>query len=772
MAEKLQLNMENLIAQSQKKRRGKILPPPFVPYDWQAPIIKKMLDQILKGKSGLVIQPTATGKSTEAAFLARICTLLHGKRGLYLYSENEGLDQAGKNFRKVFGENDATFANLFGGKKDSLGEADIVFASFQSLNNHKKKLYKTFPKNFFDFKIINEAHHSEATTYKEVIEYFECPHIGMTGTPDRMDGKDIRNLYEEVLFEMLLEEAIALGRVAKIEYHIMSHGLSTQRLKKICKEVLEEGKRISIKQLNESIFVEMLEEETRKEIYRYALPIDRKPLQALVYCENTIHADRVYESFKKDGVKVERIHSKLSKSHNKDVMQAFRGGKIQFLVSVNKLNEDIDVPNVELIALLRATDSYNIWAQQIGRGLRKVKGKNKLIVLDFVANAERLILMQEIMRRIEKFAAEYIMQNDLQKNLLHVSGEGFDFFFTDKVVNMLKVIEAIRLGWYQTWQEAKNALLKYGFTGRRDYQKRYYQCDPRLPSNPNVVYPDFPGYPEFLGLEAHSGWKNVTGICKILSGYDVKRTNIYSFLKKYKAKKQHYKDLIFLQRKSPHFSPALTRLTIYHFKKKYFFISNGWKSIGDLEKEGVGGRAAIKSFVDIHEKNHLCVNLWNAGYFTKYYEPKFIEIIRVEFANRLINDDWVPISMFTLEKLTSLPSVRKFVDYFSKNHFGITKKVSFGLTLVHEYVNPAMARLMRYYFSKKKKSNLEGWAHIHELVRQGVASRKAIAYFVRSYRSVKPDWFQNFWRNGRSIEHFSPKLIKKIKAHFAKKKTK
>jgi superfamily II DNA or RNA helicase len=486
--------MENLIAQSQKKRRGKILPPPFVPYDWQTPIIKKMLDQILKGKSGLVIQPTATGKSTEAAFLARICALLHGKRGLYLYSENEGLDQAGKNFREVFGENHAIFANLFGGKKDSLTDADMVFASFQSLNHRKKKLYTTFPKNFFDYKIVNEAHHSEAVTYKEVIEYFECPHIGMTGTPDRMDGKDIRGLYEEVLFEMTLEEAITLGRVAKIEYHIMSHGLSTQRLKKICAEVLEEGKRISVKQLNENIFVEMLEEETKKEIYRYALPIDRKPLQTLVYCENTTHADRVYESFKKDGVKVERIHSKLSRSHNKDVMKAFREGRIQFLVSVNKLNEDIDVPNVELIALLRATDSYNIWAQQIGRGLRIFPGKNKLIVLDFVANAERLILVQEIMERVKEFATkEYTMRNDLEKGFMHVTGEGFDFSYSDQIVDVLKVLQVLREGSYPTWQEASIAAIALGVTDSIDYSKKY-KSDLRLHSFPYTFYPDFPGW--------------------------------------------------------------------------------------------------------------------------------------------------------------------------------------------------------------------------------------------------------------------------------------
>ena len=184
------------------KYLGKPLPPPFPPYDYQIPIIKKMISAILKGEHGLIIQPTATGKSVEASFVSRACILIHKMKGIYLYDENEGLDQARKRFELILGKNEVICANFFGyGKDYSVTEADMVFASFQSLNNHHEKWYQMFDPNHFDFIIVNEAHHGQAVTYKEVIDYFNCSKIGMTATPERMDNKDILEIFDTVLHD-------------------------------------------------------------------------------------------------------------------------------------------------------------------------------------------------------------------------------------------------------------------------------------------------------------------------------------------------------------------------------------------------------------------------------------------------------------------------------------------------------------------------------------------------------------------------------------------
>lgn len=427
---------------------GNIFPPPLKPYDYQVPIIKIMIETILAGKNGLVIQPTATGKSIEAAFVARASILLHGKRGIYLYDENEGLQQARQTFEYIFAQNDVKCANFFGyGKEHGLvDDADMVFASFQSLNNHHEKWYLTLDPTRFDFMIVNEAHGGQAITYKEVINYFQCSHIGMTATPDRMDGKDILEIFDDVIYEIPLEDAIVNGWVAQIEYHIKSHGLSTQKLKKICHEVLEEGKRISIKQLNETIFIDALDDEVFKEVYTYAFPTTGDPRQTLLFCENITHANRVAKRIRQDGHTVEAIHSHYGKGHNRKSMLHFREGKIQFLVSVNKLNEDIDVPNVEVAAFLRSTSSLTVFFQQLGRTLRKTLYKRKAIILDFVANVERIMIISDLMGRVKTAQEKFKLMNGLplQKDPLYVTGTGFEFMLTDEMVDMMKILDRLQ----------------------------------------------------------------------------------------------------------------------------------------------------------------------------------------------------------------------------------------------------------------------------------------------------------------------------------------
>ena len=492
-----------------KTRKKTIFPPPFLPYDWQSPIIKIMIDTILAGENGLVVQPTATGKSVEAAFTARSCTLLHNMRGLYLYDENEGLEQARKSFEHIFGKNEITCANFFGyGKDHSVDSADMVFASFQSLNNHHNKWYTMFNTTHFDFIIVNEAHCGQAVSYKEVIDYFNCPKIGMTATPERMDGKNVLEIFDKIIFEMSLEEAIVKGYVAGIEYHIKSHGLSTKKINDICREYLEEGKRVSINQLNETIFIDLLDDEVLKEIYSYAFPEDDDPRQTLIFCENIAHANRVGELLARDGKKFGVIHSKLGKGYNRSMMKQFRKETIQFLVSIDKLNEDIDVPNVQLAAFWRATDSKTVFLQQLGRSLRKHPKKEKAIILDFVGNCQRLIFVREMQERVLEFAKKEGLESLYENNTLNVSGNGFDFQFSDEIVDVMKMISAIREGYYKNWQEASKAAIALKIRSSTEYFLKY-RFDSKLPSDPDY-YLDFPGFKVFLGTLKYPTWQEAS----------------------------------------------------------------------------------------------------------------------------------------------------------------------------------------------------------------------------------------------------------------------
>lgn len=740
-----------------------------MPYDYQAPIIKKMVDQVLVGKNGLVIQPTATGKSVEAAFTARALAMLHSKRGLYLYDENEGLAQARLKFEEIFNGNPITCANFFGyGKDEEVKKADMVFASFQSFNNHHQKSYLKFEADHFDYMIVNEGHHAQAPTYKEVIDYFCCPKIGMTATPKRMDEKDIMEIFDEVIFEMLLDEAIAKGYVAQIEYHMLSHNLSTKRLGEICHDVLEEGKRISIKQLNESIFIEMLDEEMLKEVYTYAFPTELKPRQTLLFCENIVHAEHVLSLLQKDGCLVDVVHSKRSPGHNRNAMKHFRANKLQFLISVDKLNEDIDVPNVEVGVFLRSTDSENIFWQQLGRLLRKGRTKTKAIVLDFVANCERLMIVQDLVERIEKVVE--VEGLPFQKGALHVSGEGFDFSFSKQMIDVVKLIQRLREGIYQTWQEASEQIKNIGFTSGKDYMARYKKYDLRLPAQPYSFYSDFPGWPEYLSLKKDENWVSLTEFEKLVCSESEGRLVLKAYIDRYKDKHPDHFQKLFNKKSRKlldSYSPTLIRLVMLHIKKRNEFLSQGYKTAGDLDREKIADDKTIQTTANSLRNKfpHSFIQIWKYGKFIEHYGADLIEAIKQNIKNREVASDWVVLNKLSKEGLGSQVTLQRYVETISLRHPNAIKKIEGGHVHRRTFISLSFARLIRYKFSQKPFPK-EGWFDVQSMVNLKIAQRAVILEFVKDHRIKNPQWFDYPWVLNRYIEHYHPDLVQIIKNYF------
>jgi len=402
-------------------------------FDYQQKALNLLIEAFRTKIVALVVMATGLGKTIVAAFWAK-SELKKKRRGLFLCHENGILEQAMGEFRKVIG-NTAVFAPFFGVDKDkdfNADKADMVFASFQSYADWKI----VFPEDWFDFIIVDESHHGQAPTFKEVIQYFKPKKLlGITATPDRMDLKDIREIFGEEVVNYTLEEAIAKGWLTQVEYHILNDNLSHWKLKKIIKGILEEGQRVSVKQINESIFIKKRDEEIARTIQAYA----GSSKKAIIFCEKIEHA----ENFQSHLPGSLTYHSKVKGGgkENRRRLNAFRGGSLQYILAVDKFNEGIDVPDAELIVFLRCTDSKTIFYQQLGRGLRKIFSKEKVIVLDFVANCQRVAVIEEMAHRIKEFAGNNFILN---KDVLRVSGDNFDFIFNDKVLDILKVIQAIK----------------------------------------------------------------------------------------------------------------------------------------------------------------------------------------------------------------------------------------------------------------------------------------------------------------------------------------
>ncbi|MBU6321691.1 MAG: DEAD/DEAH box helicase family protein [Patescibacteria group bacterium] len=430
----------------------------------------------------LVVLATALGKMLASALI------WHGfrrGRGLFLVHDNGILDHAMQEYRKVYGRR----ARLvrFEGRPEAVRRADIVFSTFQMMGNHLHEL----PADTFDWMTVDEGHHSQATTYRTTIEHFTCPRLSITATPNRSDELDIRELFGEEVINISLEEAIARGWLPPIEYHVVTdEGFDEEALKRITEEVLKEGHRLSFDEINRRVFIRARDEKIAEIIEQYKE-------KTVIFCRNIDHVEH-FVGFLQSA---ETYHSDHSRDYNRDVLSRLRAGDTRRVLAVNAFNEGIDVPDVGLIVFYRTTESETIFRQQLGRGMRP--GKEKLIVLDFVGNLQRIQMLMAMVDKVKKLREE--LGPDVERGSgiggdgrLHVSGTGFDFVFSDAVVDLMSVLDRVQAEFYPTWQEAGQAALRIGIKTSYLYGDNYRK-DAKLPSDPNRVYADFPGWEAFFG---------------------------------------------------------------------------------------------------------------------------------------------------------------------------------------------------------------------------------------------------------------------------------
>ncbi len=392
-------------------------------YDYQEDSVARLNSRFKTGQNALMVMASGLGKTIVSAAWAKQ-HVLKG-RGLFLCHENGILEQALGEYRKVLGQKAAL--GLFHGFHKDLEEVDVLFASLQSM----QEWYQVFLSNEFHYVIVDESHHSQAPTFKEVIQYFNPKYLlGMTATPDRMDQRDIREIFGEEVVNIPLEYAIGQGWLTPIEYHLITDNLNTYTLRRLVEQATNEKKRISMRQLNETIFVQALAEKAAEIVRSY----NRK---AVIFCEGILHAEHFQQFFPDSRV----YHSRRTPGENRITLEAFRNGDLRNILVIDKFNEGIDIPDTELIVFMRCTDSKTVFHQQLGRGLRKKEGKDKVVVLDFVANAHRVAVVQDIVREV----AKNIPRPEIERNPLYISGRGFQFHFSKEQLDILEIIERMQL---------------------------------------------------------------------------------------------------------------------------------------------------------------------------------------------------------------------------------------------------------------------------------------------------------------------------------------
>ena len=352
----------------------------LAPYSHQKEILEdlKLERQEYKSYKNLVVAATGTGKTMVAAFDYKEQIKNGNKKLLFLAHRKEILEQSLYTFRNVL--KDQNFGELWVGN-DRPADKTHMFASVQTLNSCEN--YKEFSEDYFDYIVIDESHHASASTYLSIIDYYK-PQIllGLTATPERMDGNNILDYFNDrIASEIRLTDAIDRKLLSPFHYFGVtdSEDLSHLKWARGGYEVSElENVYTKSKQRVQVILDSM-------DIYLN----DIKTFKGVGFCVSIKHADFMAEAFNKVGIPSIALHSKMddAEAERNEAKAKLQKGEINCIFTVDLFNEGVDIPDIDTVLFLRPTESMTIFIQQLGRGLRLSEDKEALTVLDFVGQA-------------------------------------------------------------------------------------------------------------------------------------------------------------------------------------------------------------------------------------------------------------------------------------------------------------------------------------------------------------------------------------------------
>lgn len=457
----------------------------IVPYLYQENCLGCLADHRKKGESrASVVMATGLGKTVTVAFDAKRYFEHRAGKALYLCHMTDILYQARSEFEAIVGH-DKKFG-FFHGKKKDLDRVDFMFSSFDTMANW----LDLFDPQEFDYIVVDESHHSHAETYLATIQYFRPKFLlGITATPNRMDKKDISSIYGKPIFSLPLEEALGRGYLTPVDYRVLTDEIQTEKI------IATPERRWNISALNRHIFVPRRDEEIARIVASHTKEITDP--RTIVFCSSIKHCNHLLR-YLPDSL---AIHSKIPDKERDVRLEMFRQGMLSMVITVDCFNEGIDVPRANVIVFLRSTDSGTILLQQLGRGLRKSDGKDKVTVLDFVGNIQRIKSVQQMYERALEFIPKAKHGDSKKSSTLPISLDIGYVRFKEETISLTRLLEkVIRQEPYKTWEEAARSARKLGVRSSAQYLRRYKK-DPRLPSEPNVLYAGFPGWEKFLETE-------------------------------------------------------------------------------------------------------------------------------------------------------------------------------------------------------------------------------------------------------------------------------
>ncbi len=328
-------------------------------FDYQREMRDSVLEAFGSHNSVMCQMPTGTGKTHVLA--AVVSNYAKSKAVWVVAHRLELIEQI-----------ERTWAAFY---KDRRNAPEVRVLSIQWLARNWDKMADESPAMI----VIDEAHHALAETYQELFRrYPDAKKLGMTATPYRLSGKGFTDLFDILLQSKSIPEFIMAKRLSLFDYYAVPRDSKIRRRIALLKKRGADGD-YQTKELELSLNTPRNIEYLYNSLVRYA-----KGRKGIVYAINISHARAIADYYAAQGLRCCAIDCNTPAKERGEKIEAFRRGDIDVMVNVDIFSEGLDCPEVEFIQLARPTLSLAVYLQQIGRGLRKAKGKRFCVILDNV----------------------------------------------------------------------------------------------------------------------------------------------------------------------------------------------------------------------------------------------------------------------------------------------------------------------------------------------------------------------------------------------------
>lgn len=350
----------------------------------------------------LLVAATGTGKTVMAALDYKHLreTLGRDPRLLFVAHRKEILEQSLRVYQNVLV--DANFGELFFAEENP-DRWTHVFASVQSLT---PKALERFGPDHFDVIVIDEFHHGTSPTYRKILDHFR-PHelLGLTATPERMDGLNIQDEFFDgrIAAEMRLWEALENELLSPFHYFGITDNtdMSAIAWKRGAYDSTALSNLFTGNEARARLVVRAVKDKVT----------DPGSMKALGFCVSVAHAYFMADVFRRAGLNAVALSGETPRHERRAALDDLRNGHLQVIFSVDLFNEGLDIPDVDTLLLLRPTSSATVFLQQLGRGLRRTEDKAVLTVLDFIGQHRKEFRFEEQFRALTNLTRNRLLSN-------------------------------------------------------------------------------------------------------------------------------------------------------------------------------------------------------------------------------------------------------------------------------------------------------------------------------------------------------------------------